>query len=532
MFLPGYLFSASACVVQLVRHYRCIYMKTNFSYLKRFMRTKPLLSFSAALMLAALHPVDAAALSHPIFSSYEGKSHVFTTPPDVAPTDVAVILSDCEAREHCQIGFVVRDVESGKDIVSYNSGYRMIPASVVKLISTGVALQYNGPHAKFITEVDYLGDIRGGVLQGDLIIRGSGDPSFGTRYIKGERYRFFSELISSLKSAGIKKVDGRIVIDASAFAPSESAPQWLFEDLGEYYGASLYGFNIYDNIVACSVTSQSDSTYSVSYPEGVNDFFDLRLDIQPDEYKDLLVLGDPLSQTRVLHGGIPFGKSRDISISNSDPALYAAILIKKYLGENKIDVVGDPVVYYKNSPQFENSKDLFRFYSKPFSDLVKETNYRSLNLWADAFMGLLDQRLPKNMRSGLLIAQNYLTSNCDIPKEEFDLYDGCGLSPKDRITPNALAAFMSNLYNAHPDVSTAFYYSLPLAGVEGSVKSFSLKAPLSARLKSGSMEGVQSYAGFLRKAGKDFIVVMMANGFVSRQAIRKSFKEALEKAVE
>lgn len=443
--------------------------------------------------------------------------------------DVASLLSRCESDQHCQIGFLIKEAETGNALVDYRGGFRFIPASLVKLISTGVALQYYGPNAKFITEVDYLGDIKSGILYGDLIVRGSGDPSLCTKYISGERDRFFSELLESLKRVGIKAIDGKIIVDASSFKPFESSTQWLFEDLGEYYGVSLFGLNFYDNVVNCRVSALQDSSISVDFPEGFSDFLEVKNDLKLDAYKDIAVLGDPISNIRVLRGGIAFGKSKDIAISNADPALFAAKMLTKYLKDNGFPVTGNPIAFYQDCPKYNGSVDVFRFYSKPFSLLVKETNYRSLNLWANAFMGLLDQRLPKSIQSGLLIAQNYLTSKCEIDRSEFDLYDGCGLSPKDRITPSALASFLLNIYNAHPDVSTTFYYSLPLAGSEGSVKSFVLKSPLSARLKSGSMEGVQTYAGYLRKGAKDYIVVMMANGFTDRKIIRKTFREALEK---
>lgn len=495
-------------------------MKKNLLSITRKYRVCFLLSLVVTVVFG-VYPIHLKAV--------ESRNLVSDSITNINTKDAISLLSKCESTQHCQIGFFIGEVENGSTLLDYRGGSRMIPASVVKLISTGVALQYYGPNAKFITEVDYLGDIKSGTLYGDLIIRGSGDPSLGTKYINGERERFFTELLTSLKKVGIKAIDGKIIIDASSFKPFESSVQWLFEDLGEYYGVSLFGLNMYDNVIKCQVSALQDSTITVDFPDGFSDFLNVKNEINIDSYKDITVLGDPISNVRVLRGGISLGKSKEIAVSNGDPALYAAKLLTKYLNDKGVSISGNPIAYYRDCPKYDSSVDIFRFYSKPFSQLVKETNYRSLNLWANAFMGLLDQRLPKSIQSGLLIAQNYLTSKCEIDRSEFDLYDGCGLSPKDRITPSALASFLLNIYNAHPDVSTAFYYSLPLAGVEGSVKSFVLKPPLSARLKSGSMEGVQTYAGYVRKGGKDYIVVMMANGFTDRMIIRKTFSEALEK---
>ncbi len=142
---------------------------------------------------------------------------------------------------------LITDLETGQEIVAFNEDSSLVPASIMKAVTTAALLEKAGPDRRYETEVFIDGPVdKSGVLDGNLIIVGSGDPSVGTdrEPLDGD---FISEIVNALKDKGVKTVTGRVIIDDSYFTGPAVPPSWGAGDLKTYYGTGVHGFNFERN---------------------------------------------------------------------------------------------------------------------------------------------------------------------------------------------------------------------------------------------------------------------------------------------
>ena len=148
-----------------------------------------------------------------------------------------------------QFHFISHDPDSIRPVFEYNSEKSLIPASVMKLITSAASLEMLGPDYRFRTTVGYTGKLnkRSGRLNGNIIIKGGGDPALGSKNF-GEHYSGFADgWVEEIRKLGIKKMTGRVITDDSYFDYLPVPAKWLWEDAGNYYGAGAYGFSVFDN---------------------------------------------------------------------------------------------------------------------------------------------------------------------------------------------------------------------------------------------------------------------------------------------
>ncbi|MDY6122289.1 MAG: D-alanyl-D-alanine carboxypeptidase/D-alanyl-D-alanine-endopeptidase [Porphyromonas sp.] len=440
------------------------------------------------------------------------------------------ILHSEEQRQQCRIAMVVTDLSSGRRLVDYRSCERMIPASLVKLISSASALRLCGQDAVFTTEIGYSGHLRGDILDGDLVIRGSGDPSIETRYIAGEQGRFFSFVEETLLRSGIRHVTGDVVVDASALRPAATSASWLYEDLGEYYGAALYGFNILDNRMALLLES-SDTEVCILSVDPLEAEADVVNHLDIGSRSDLHINGAPLSHLRRLSGSLPPSRTQVLCpMELPNPAKYAATAIRQKLASVGIAVDGQARAFYTSEQVASPTRSLGLYRSLPLREIVGECNRRSINLCAEAFVCMLDEGKPRSFKGGYKRLIDYWVSR-GMDSRSISLFDGSGLSPKNRITSIALEQLLMAMSDRSVPSGMAFYDSLPVAGRDGSVKHLSTPEGLVARLKSGSMYGVQGYAGYAQVGQREFALIFMANDFTDRASIRRTLQAVMDELV-
>lgn len=141
---------------------------------------------------------------------------------------------------------LVKDLKTGKITVSHNIDKRLIPASIMKSVTTATLLEKVGPDYRYITPVYLTGDLSDGVLNGNILIESSGDPTINSRHAP-KSADFVSEIVEALLSQGIRKITGSIIIDESSFPGPSVNPNWAKGDLQHEYGTGTHGFNFEDN---------------------------------------------------------------------------------------------------------------------------------------------------------------------------------------------------------------------------------------------------------------------------------------------
>ena len=150
---------------------------------------------------------------------------------------------------HASVSICIKDAGNGETITEFDAEKSLIPASVMKLITSGVALELLGPQYTFRTIIGYTGSLnkRTGRLSGNIIVRGGGDPALGSGYFEDHYRDFIDSCISQIKRTGIRRVDGMVITDDSYYDFLPVPAKWQWEDLGNYYGAGVYGLSVFDN---------------------------------------------------------------------------------------------------------------------------------------------------------------------------------------------------------------------------------------------------------------------------------------------
>lgn len=422
---------------------------------------------------------------------------------------------------------VVKDVQEGKTVYSYDTDRLQSPASVLKTVATATALEILGEDYRYPTTLEYDGILESGTLEGNLYIKGSGDPSLGSSHFAPGQNKFLSTWIAALQKAGIKHITGSVISDESIFDTEGVSIKWLREDMGNYYAPGSYGISIFDNMYKLSLQTGAAGTRPVlkgTEPDIPFIRFKNYLKAAPVSSDSAYIIGAPLDDVRYLYGVLPANREAYVLKGDiPDPALYLARYLTDQLQQKGIRVDGSPSCYRieveENRWKKGERKEIVTTYSPTLREIASVCNHVSHNLYADALVktvGLQYKPRRNEMISsfgrGVQVVKEYWE------KKGLDVFplrmnDGSGLAPADKVS----AGFMGELlvYMATESaVSDAFIASLPQAGIEGSrnfLKGSKLQGK--AHLKSGGITGVRSYAGYITKDGKTYAVAVFSNNY-------------------
>lgn len=429
-----------------------------------------------------------------------------------------------EERSGGRIGLEVIRCRDWQAIYCHREDELMVPASLVKLLSTGAALRSRGRSYRFPTYVYIDGSIRAGTLEGDLVVYGGGDPSLGSAYMAEDSTRLLEELVARLEQRGVERMKGRLVMQAGH--PEQGVPSsWMVEDVGASYGAGLYGLNYADNALelVLDIDRQTRQIKILDMPRGVDLEYESRLRLGSRHTAQAQMI--PTQRFVELRGEIPVNPSRQrLKIANPSPATYLGNRILQRLSEH-LEVEAELRTSYELEPP--RGDLLHIYYSKPLDTLALITNHRSHNLYAEAIATLLvdSTDLGRTTRGEALSA--YWRNRLALSEHSLSLVDGSGLSRLNQITPAALSLILVDLMGGLDPNDGALVETLPQVGLDGTVRRFMSASEVTAYLKSGSMRGIQCYAGYVEHEGEWYILVYMANGLRSGQEARQVLRDFL-----
>ncbi len=401
----------------------------------------------------------------------------------------------------------IRSTQTGEYKLQFNAQKSVNSASTLKLVSTASALSVLGSSYRFQTYLEYDGSIIDSVLRGNVYIRGTGDPSLGSARFGGS-FREITQLFSrKIKEAGIKKIDGFILGDGSVFSENTLADSWAWGDIGNYYGAGISGLNINENLYNIYFRQSKNigdaAPITKIIPEMPNFTAINKVRIAERGSGDNVVLyGTPFSNTVLSEGTIPAGEN-EFSVKGSvpDSPFLLAYLVQKNFMESGGVLENQPI-------SFQNFKQLGGYYPKqrfPFftyesptlAVLVKECNFHSINLYADAFLKSVGYSLSKDGSFDAAVnSQKQLWSQRGVDLQGFMIRDGSGLSPSGVLTANNLTDILFTMKN---DAAFAdFYASIPIVGINGTVQNLAKgsRAAGNVRAKSGSIGNTRAFSGY------------------------------------
>jgi D-alanyl-D-alanine carboxypeptidase/D-alanyl-D-alanine-endopeptidase (penicillin-binding protein 4) len=407
------------------------------------------------------------------------------------------------------VSFAIMDMDSGHLVLGMNPDTPRSPASTIKVITTFAALDVLGPTYTWHTKASFHGALSAGVLDGDLILRGGGDP-----YMTLERWWSF---VRALRAKGVKSIHGDIVIDNTAF----SLPP---EDPGDFDGRPNRSYNVLPD--ALMVNFQS-----------------IEFRVLPDpETRRVDVIADPTPTNLSIENNVRFAAGRcggaagrvdfKVASANSDHVVFSGALSPHCAERSFTRVLLQPTTYafgtfvelwrelggeftgkLRVEPAPADDQPLLSFDSLTLAEIVRLTNKFSSNLMArHLLLTIGEERLggPATLEKGAAAITEWgRERGLDLQGMQID--NGSGLSRTTQISALQMAQTLSAAY--HSRFAPEFLASLPLAGMDGTLRSRMKMSPAGAvRLKTGHLDGVSGVAGYVTaNSGKTYVLVSLIN---------------------
>lgn len=438
---------------------------------------------------------------------------------------------------HASVSLYIADANTGKVIIDFDSGRSLAPASVMKLITSAAALEMLGPQYYFKTALGYTGSIsRSGKLKGDIVITGGGDPAFGSFHFPDYYKDFPDGWADEIKMLGIKKIKGRVITDDSYYDYLPVPAKWLWEDLGNYYGAGVYGASVFDNTYEIHLNTNSDSSHlfiSRIIPEQC--MSELTNNLSAAGTSDQgYVFAAPYSTKGWIAGTIPARKDDFIlDASIPDPPLVIARIINDKLLTTGIRVTGKPTTARLENgkiPKMINPVSIIT--SPPLAEIIEALNHESINMYAEHLTKEMGRKFngSGSTKAGVEVIYAFLDS-AGVGTEGMYIEDGSGLSPANSINSKNLVNLLIYMKNKGKYFAE-YFNSLPEAGKEGTLKNYFKDNVFDSHLKakSGSMKRVKCYAGYLTTmAGNQLVFSLLINNFSgSSMTIVNGFEQVLK----
>ncbi len=445
--------------------------------------------------------------------------------------------------KHSSWSVFVKDYKTGTVIAEKNGNLSLIPASVMKTISTFTALEQLGPQFKFETTLAYSGIIDStGNLNGNLYIIGSGDPTIGSdRFGVSTDWNLIqANWIKKLKLLGIQNINGNLIVDHSIFSDQMIPDSWVWGDIGNYYGCGPSGLSIYEN--KYTVFFQPGKSLEEAapviriVPENVK--LNYTNKVTTGKYgsgDQVMIYGAPHSTDRIFEGTVPAGRNEfGVKGSIPDPPLLLAESFAKELEKHNIHITENIKTSHNTDEKWlaKNVKYqvVAKHYSPDIETIINKTNTFSINVFAESlfkYTGSLNNESGSYV-NGQKAVVNFLQKK-GLSLSGVEIIDGSGLSRKNKVTTRFMVDFLETVKNSNHYKS--FYESLPIAGRTGSLSRMlkNTTAENNLRAKSGYMSGVRSYAGYVTsKSGKEIIFALIINNYdTSARKIRSKLEKIM-----
>jgi D-alanyl-D-alanine carboxypeptidase/D-alanyl-D-alanine-endopeptidase (penicillin-binding protein 4) len=404
-----------------------------------------------------------------------------------------------KGESHSSVGIYIRDLAADTIVAENDADRNLAPASILKSLTSATALSSLGRDFRFKTTVKLVGDRDDDptTWRGDLVIVPSGDPTIESGHFASNK-GLCDSIVANISRLGIQKITGKIKVPESQndFGP---IPQWEIDDVAWPYGAALYEFNYKDNVFTLSTATNATTPHVPN------------LDVTTIAASSSDLLRGANSNKLYVYGGNFADKKSRVSSTMPHPAdVFVCELTEKLkaagikLDESSSASSAEAVIVYKHT-------------SPKLISILQSLMERSDNMFAE---GTLRAVTKGKSRSEAIRTELGLWRSRGLETDYVTVRDGSGLSRVNRVS----ARFMGDMlaWMARSKMCKDYTSLFPIAGKTGTVKSFMLNTRLSGKLilKTGSMNGVQCYAGYkIDDSGKPtHVVVIMVNSFFCPRA--------------
>ncbi len=435
-------------------------------------------------------------------------------------------LADDPVFSHAATGIKVM-TGTGDVLVDAGGDKMLIPASNMKLISTGAALFSLGPSYRFGTDIAYDGTISDGTLHGNLYITGCGDPTLGSKdTLAVPLTEVFEEWTKSIRSAGIRHIEGWIIGDGRWLEGMSEEPTWLWNDLGTYYGTGVTGLMFYENMMSFSASPGKTPGAPIDikpyYPS--TSWMEFRYNCTTGAKGTgdrLYMYTSSFAPVAEISGtfGVDRGQKR-VDCSNKFPEYTCAVYFKNFLEKKGIRCdrgaadfrlmtqwMQGRTLPERTGVDGDSLKIIGTTYSPTLDRIAFATNHASNNLYAETLLRTIGKENGgSSCYDSSYVAMKDLLRKMHVGHQGLHIQDGSGLSRQNLVSADFMCRFLGAMMDS--PCFEEFLWSLPYPGGNGSLnynmKGYDTALRTRIRVKSGSMNGVRCYSGYVLPADFTF----------------------------
>ena len=449
--------------------------------------------------------------------------------PVPAGASLAVALDSIfadTALQNAHLGILIRSLRSGETLYARDPGKSFVPASNMKVLTGAAALEVLGPEYRYGTSFTAAGPISGGVLRGDLVVRGTGDPTLSKRFSADARHAMRA-WADSLSARGITRISGGIIGVDSAFAGPSLGPGWAWDDLHASYSAEFGALQFNEGVVEVrTVPGRTAGGPAVTMLDPPTQYVPLHNQVITGRAGTLIrvrVTRDPVGAGLSVHGEVPADTPLVVeTVAVRDPTGYFLAVLRETLRDSGVAVEGQALAAHEwpevRRPAAETP--LFAYRSPPLREILPAMMKPSQNWIAETLLWTLgrERRGEGSTRAGAAVVDSVLRL-WRVPTRGLRMLDGSGLSRGDLLTPELLVELLT--YMSRTPNRELWYSSLPAAGQSGTLAGRMRDAPLHGQVfaKTGSLTGVRSLSGYLSTvSGEPIVFSIISNNHLSPAA--------------
>jgi D-alanyl-D-alanine carboxypeptidase/D-alanyl-D-alanine-endopeptidase (penicillin-binding protein 4) len=439
-------------------------------------------------------------------------------------------------------GVKIVSLDSGRTLFEHHADRLLSPASNSKLYTGAMALDQLGPDYRIVTPIHAsTAPDAAGTVRGDVIVGGRGDPSWKSAAGRKDFARIFEPFVAALRSAGVRRVTGDLVADATFFRGVPNGAGWTADDLNDYYGAEVSAITLEDNYVELRVLPAAKPGEPCTLTL-LQSHTGLVLDNRTTT--GLAGTERKLEATRIygenivhLFGSLPAADKEEVlDVTVPRPATWFAAALKEALAQTGIAVDGAArsVRWPEPPPVTSAHVKIGEITSAPLRELIVALMKPSQNLETDLIFDHLGEmrRTPAtpptrtSEECGVIALRDFLKQR-NLPVDDVRFEEGSGLSRNNLTTANATVALLQFMAT-HP-AAADFQRALPIAGVDGTLKKRmkGTAAEGNVRAKTGSLRYANSLSGYVTTAaGERLAFSLMLNRNV--QPTGRNVREELD----
>lgn len=416
-----------------------------------------------------------------------------------------------QASQSADVAVYVKSMRHGDVLYAHNSEAPLVPASTMKILTAEAALIYLGPDYRFSTRLyTNAKGVKNGVLQGNLYVVLSGDPSL--------TYHDIADLMYSLKERNINRIAGNVYVDDTAFDQNYYGAGWNEKDKNSCFAAPISAGIVNHNCLPLQVKPGTAAGRSAQIKMSPNHFYPtIQNSVITKSHRSRgcgLRLGADLGSLIALEGCVGLGSyGWGLSYVISDPASYNKALVKGVLRQFNIAIDGQ--VALQQAPS--RLALIGSHESKPLSELVHYMLKKSDNIIAAALFKKLGQlyfHQPGSWENGSLAVSRILSKNTRMSTYGLRIMDGSGLSKENLITSSQMMHALDYAYHQQR-VGDSLYNGLPIAGIDGTLKHRMGHLGRRVHAKTGTIKGVVSLAGYATASNQEplaFVIIVNHRG--------------------